>query len=130
MSEGLLTKEKIMSTPDLAEKIVEVKEWGGSVKLRALNGKERDEFESYLITNPGKDYKINMKGARSKLLSMAIIGADGKPMFSQAELESKSGTVLNKLFEIAQSLSGLSDSDIEKGTADLKAGQAADSPSA
>ncbi len=126
----LLTKESILAKKDLAEEIVEVKEWGGKVKIRALNGKERDEFESYLVQNPGKNYKINMKGARAKLLSLALVGEDGKSLFASDELAGKSGAVLNKLFEVAQRLSGLADADIEKSAADLGKGQVDGSRSA
>lgn len=122
----MLTKEAILAAKDLAEEIVEVKEWGGSVKIRALDGLRRDEFEAHLIQNPGKNYKVNLKGARTKLLSMSIIGEDDKPMFSSEELIVKSGTVLNRLFDVAQRLSGLSDEDIKKTTEDLKDAQDAD----
>lgn len=125
----MLTKEAVLSAKDLVEEIVEVKEWDGSVKIRALDGLGQDEFESYLIQNPGKNYKVNMKGARTKLLSMSIIDEDGELMFSQEELQGKSGAVLNRLFGVAQRLSGLSDEDIKKTAEDLEDAQAAGSPS-
>jgi len=126
-----LTKEQIIKVPDLKSQVVSVPEWGGEVTLQELDGRKRDEFEAYLITDPGsKDSKINLQGARAKLLSLSIVDEKKQQMFLPEEISSKSGVVLNRLFEIAQKLSGLSDEEADKIKSDLKKGQGADSPSA
>ncbi len=53
---GLLTKDDILGADDLATEDVEVPEWGGCVRVRALTGTERDAFEAamFRMPKPGK----------------------------------------------------------------------------
>jgi len=111
-----LSKEAILGIKDLQVQEVEVPEWGGSVYVRGLTGAERDAFEASVVEQRGKATKVNMVNMRAKLLVLTICDKDGMPLFTHAdidELGKKSAVALQRLFDIASSLSGLSEKDAE-----------------
>lgn len=113
---AILNRDAILQANDLKSEIVSVPEWGGEVYIRCMTGTERDAFESATIDMRGKnDVHINLENARARLLSMTICDENGKRMFSDAdllELGAKNSIVLDRLFGIAQRLSGLTKKDI------------------
>jgi len=126
----ILTKEQILQADDRRMEEVEVPEWGGKVMVRGLTGTERDEFETELLAAGRRgDYR----GVRAKLVVRSIVDAAGAPLFTRAdidELGNKSGVALDRVFAVAQRLSGLRQKDIEELTADLPTGQSDGSTSA
>ncbi len=115
----LLTKEQILSANDLDFEEVEVKEWGGSVRIRCMTGTERDAFESAIYKIKGDKVEANRENFRSELLSRVLCNKDNKLLFSSKEVRAlggKSGRVIDRLFEIAQKISGIGQKDIEELT--------------
>lgn len=111
-----LTKEAILGINDLQLQEVEVPEWGGSVYVRGLSGAERDAFEASVVEQRGKIAKVNMVNLRAKLLVLTICDEKGEQLFTHADIEAlgqKSAVALQRLFDIASSLSGLSAEDAE-----------------
>lgn len=105
----LLSKDAIMAINDLPTEIVEVPQWGGSVKVRGMNAGERDRFEEAIR-------KHGMANLRSMLASMTIIDEEGKRLFSDKEMDklgAKSAEALDLIVEVASRLSGLLDEDVE-----------------
>jgi len=115
----LLTKEQIFEADDLEAEVVEVPEWGGSVKVRGLTGRERDRLEATVaLTNKkGEQIGTNLDNLRARLCAMSIVDEDGKLMFTSKDdvlqLGRKSAVVVNRIFEVAQRLSGLTEKDVE-----------------
>jgi len=113
----ILTKADILGAEDFAKETHEVKEWGGSVMLRTLSGKERDEFEAR-ISKASKDGKsIDIRGLKALLLSLALIDGDGNLLFESAEadqLNLKSSKPINDLFEIAQRMNGIGQDAVDE----------------
>lgn len=115
----LLGREDILEAEDSEFEVVEVPEWGGSVKIKGMTGTERDMFEGSL---QGKDPKtkesiVVYKNARAKLASLSIVGDGGERLFTEKDviaLGKKSASALNRVFEVAQRLSGITDKDIEE----------------
>lgn len=129
----LLGKADILQAKDVLTQDVEVPEWGGTVRLRGLSGIERDQYEQSCVTGRGKNRDVNLSNARAKLVARCAIGEDGATVFSDedvAELGKKSAKALDRLFQIAQKLSGLSDDDVKELTEGLKTAQSAASTSA
>lgn len=113
----LLTKEAILQAQDLPFEDVEVPEWGGTVRIRTLTGTERDAFESSVARKQGKDVIMNYKNIRAKLVALTVVDGEGNRLFDDddaKELGKKSANVLDRLFEVAQRLSGLRDEDVEE----------------
>ena len=113
----MLSKEEILNAQDLPREEVKVPEWGGSVFVLTLTGAQRDAFEQSIMEKKGsKTREANLRNIRAKLASMAICDEAGKRMFSDAEAEAlgaKSAKALDRIFEAAQRLNGLSNEDVE-----------------
>ena len=105
-----LSRKDILEVNDLTTRIVPIPEWKGDVIIKMMTGTERDQFEDSLFEGRGKDRKSNYKNLRAKLLSMCLVGEDGKRLFSDRDIESlggKSAKVLDRLYTIATELNGI-----------------------
>ena len=129
----LLNKEQIKSVSDLETQDIEVPEWGGVVRLKSLTGAERDRFEASVVQGQGRNTTVNMQNLRAKLVAQSAIGEDGKPLFTEEDVKwlgEKSAKALNRLFNAAQTLSGLSESDVKELAGNFKAARSEGSTSA
>lgn len=112
-----LNREAILAAEDLPRELVEVPEWGGAVYVRALTGAERDQFEASIVEQRGRDMRMNMRNIRAKLVALTVVDEDGQRIFTDddvAALGGKSAAALDRLFAVAQRLSGLSKEDVEE----------------
>ena len=99
-----------------------VPEWGGTVRVRGLSGKERDQFEASMLDTSKKRKKgqpqaMNFANLRAKLCAWCVVDVDGARMFSDSDIAAlgeKSAAALDRIFEVAQTLSGISDDDVEE----------------
>lgn len=127
----LLTREAILAADDRATDVVEVPEWGGGVRVRALTGIERDHYMSSLYTMRSNGQggmeiaAMNLEGSQARLVSLAACDDDGNRLFSEAdlvELGAKNGAVLDRVYQAASKLSRLGQT-IEQVKADLGVAQ-------
>ena len=127
-----LTRDQILAIDDLPIEQVKIPEWKGSVYMRTLTGKQRDEFEQTAIQRKTKK-GIDIRGLKVKLVAMCLCNKDGKLLFAgrddEAKLIEKSGSALERLSEVAQRLSGLDEKQIEEIAADFDDGPIANSGS-
>ena len=131
---ALLTKKQILEADDLSRERVPVPEWGGDVFVKSLTGSERDTFEGAVarVNRSGKNRQVtyNVENIRARLCALTIVDDKGVRMFTDAEigaLGKKSAAALNRVFEVAQRLSGLTDDDIEALEKNSSDGQPDDS---
>jgi hypothetical protein len=118
-----LTREQILQAADIRFEDVEVPEWGGTVRVRSLTGAERDDLEGSIAELEGLEIYENF---RARLVTRAVVDETGKRLFSDKDIErlgEKSGAALDRVFSVAQRLSGLTKADIEELTANLNGGQ-------
>lgn len=128
----LLTREEILKANDIKTESVSVPEWGGDVMVRGLTGAQRDDYEATLIRMKGTDAQMNLRNARAKLVQRSCVDADGALLFNEDDvvaLSRKSAAALERVFEVAQRLSGLSKSDIDDLTKNSGSSQSEDSGS-
>jgi hypothetical protein len=114
-----LTRADILGAQDIIEELLEVPEWKGTVRVRGLTGRERDAYESSLLDQRGRNTKANLMNARTKLAVLSIVDSSGARMFTEsdiAELSSKSAAGLDRVWNKARELSGMSDQDVEELT--------------
>ena len=107
----MLSKEDILSAKDLKTKDVEVPEWGGAVRVRTMTGADRMKFQ-HLVSAKGK----KESGVIEALLIAAVVDDNGEPLFSAddlAALQSKSTKAIQRVFEAAAELNGLTDKSID-----------------
>lgn len=114
----LLTKDQILQSEDRDSVDIDVKEWGGTVRLAVMSGSARDAYESSLIDikDDGTATR-NLENIRAKLVAASIVDEDGKTMFtadSIAALGNKNGTVLDRLYEVANQLNAVTQDKVEE----------------
>jgi hypothetical protein len=126
----ILTRDAILQAQDLPRELVEVPPWGGSVYVRALTGAERDAFETSIVEQRGKSTKMNLKNIRAKLVALTVVDEEGNRIFSDSDasaLGKKSAAALDRVFEVAQRLSGLRPEDVEELSKNFGSDQSEDS---
>lgn len=114
---ALLTKQQILDAEDIKTETVLVPEWGGEVLVRGLSGAERDMFEDRIVKREGKSTRVILKDVRAKLAALCMVDEDGHRVFSDAEvaaLTKKSAAGLQRVWEAARNLSGMTDEDVEE----------------
>lgn len=129
----LLTKDAILSADDLVTEDVEVPEWGGTVRVRAISGAERDAFEQAIVTRKGKNVTTNLANIRAKMVALCVVDENGQRLFGDKDvllLGTKSAAALDRVFTVAQQLAGLTDKDVDELAENLEPGQSDDSTSA
>ena len=112
----------ILDLPDLTSEEVEVPEWGFRLRVRSLTGTERDAFEASLLQTRGRDREINLRNMRAKLVAQSVRKADDSRVFSDAQVEAlgkKNAAALQRVFRVAQRLSGLAEDEVEELTREL-----------
>lgn len=118
---AFIGRDAILSLDDRKYATVHVPEWGGHVMLRGITAGERDRWESQAvtITGQGKNQVRNVKGnLRASLLVLSIVDPTTKqPMFTRADVDAlaaKSAAAMDRLYDKARDLSGMSEDDIKE----------------
>ena len=105
--------EQILAADDTATEIVDCPEWKVKIKVRTLTGAEKDAWETQILAAKKKG-GINLAGLRTLLIVKSACDDQGKPSFSTSDvpkLNQKSALVLNRIYEVAAKLSGISEQD-------------------
>jgi hypothetical protein len=123
----LLTRDAILKFGSLLKtEEVPVPEWGGSVLVRELTGRGRDEWEASLTVQRGDRIVPDTANLRAKLVARCVVGEDGEPLFSQQDVNALgelSAAALNRVADVASRLSGLREEDLEEMGKASEAGQ-------
>jgi len=113
----VLSRDQILQAHDLPTERVYVPEWGGEVIVRGLTAAERDAFEQSIVETRGKNTQVNLRNIRAKLVALCCVDEEGSRIFQDEDAEllgRKSAVALNRVFEVAQQLSGLRPEDVEE----------------
>ena len=112
-----LKREDILDVKDIEIEEVEVPEWGGTVCVKGMSGLERDAFEASIVQAKGKGTKVNMENIRAKLAAQTLCDEQGERLFTDADVKllgKKSAVALQRVFVVAQKLSGIGDADVNE----------------
>lgn len=113
----LLDKNAILQADDLVIEDVQVPEWKGVVRVRAMSGLERDAMGAMVAKDGnGGDGKVDQTAFRSIVLAHTIVGEDGALLFDRSDLDAlgrKNGAVLDRLFRVADRLNGITSESLE-----------------
>jgi hypothetical protein len=119
-----LSRAAILRADDRPTEEVRVPEWADpetgadTVLARGLDGRGRDSyFASMAVQGRGGLRSMDITNATAKLVASCIVTEDGEPLFTMDDIDAlgqKSGAALNRVFEAAQRLSGLSEEDMEE----------------
>ena len=106
-----LTKEQILTTNDL--EIEEVEVWGGKILVRGITATERESLRK----ESGDDGSKEIPNLIVKLVALTIVNEKGESLFSEEDVEAlgkKSAQSLDKVFAVAQRLSGLDPESVKE----------------
>lgn len=123
-----LNRREILASKDFKLEPVDVPEWEGRVYVRTLTGGERDAFEDDIIQRRDKKTGIpkSVVGLKILLVSLSACDKDGKRLFAgdgdEKKLAQKSAAAIERIFEVAQRLSRVTDEAVEELVSDLADG--------
>lgn len=105
--------EEILALEDRAWLEVEVPEWNRKLRVMALSATDRDayEVELYLERKAGGV----ARNVRARLVGRCLVDEAGARVFTDAQIEAlgrKSAKALDRLFEAASRLNGLTEKDV------------------
>ena len=112
----LLSREAILAADDLPTRDVAVPQWGGTVRVRSLTGRERDQFETDVLS-ARRDGHVSPGNVRARYAAMCIVDGEGKNLFSTADIEAlgaKAAAALDTVYQAVLSLNALTEEDIEE----------------
>jgi len=107
----------ILAARDFAYEDVYVPEWRLTVRVRGMTGAQRDAFMAAIAKSDGRGgVKVDMSNRLAKFAVQVIVDAEGRRLFRDdqiGELSAKSAAALERIFNVGQRLSGLSDEAVE-----------------
>ena len=124
-----LTRDTILQREDIKTVEVECPEWGGTVLVRGMSGVERDKFEASLVVEDDSsaqkkggrrrraEVKTTMDNIRAKICVWCMVDEQGNRLFTEAdvaELGKKSAAPLDRVYDRASKLSGITEDDVEE----------------
>lgn len=110
----ILNKDQILAAKDRQTETVDVPEWGGSVLVSVMSGRDRDAFEASVITTDGRPA---LNDLRAKLAARCIVDEAGNRLFSDAEIDAlggKSSGALDRVVAVAQRINRIGDQALEE----------------
>lgn len=112
-----LSAAQIFEADDSSIEWVDVPEWGGGVFVKNMSGEERDAYEQSCMKKDGREYAPSLDNMRAKLLVQTVVDEDGKRLFTDsqvAKLGAKSARAIQRVYNVASKLNGITDADIEE----------------
>jgi hypothetical protein len=112
-----LTREAFLAATALPTETVTIPELGGVIEMRGLSAATRDEFEKTMWEKKGKTRQLNMQNIRARLVAMCAVDEAGQRLFTEEDVAAIGeirADVIDRLFSVAQRLSGLGDNDVEE----------------
>lgn len=109
---SILSAQQIIAATDTKHADIPVEEWGGTVRVRVLSGRERNALEREASGPDGKAPPL----FREKLLVRCLCDESGKALFSSEQVQvlaEKNGVVLDTLFDAALRLNGFKKDTVE-----------------
>lgn len=117
---AFLSAADILNANDREIEELFIKEWGGSVRIRPLSGKERDEFEASTVKVEKGQRKEDFSNFRARLISKCLVNEDGTLMFTSKHdvlrLGDKSVAAIQRIYDKCQEVNAMSDEDVEELT--------------
>lgn len=112
----MLTKDQILKANDLPIEVLDVPEWGGSVRVRTVTAQEKDAWEQSLQTGKGRNIQLDLGNVRAKLVALTVVDDHGKRLFTDKDvlaLGQKGAKAMSRVYDAASKLNGISEEDLE-----------------
>jgi CO/xanthine dehydrogenase FAD-binding subunit len=106
-----LTRDAILAVNDTILTSVEVPEWGGTVYVRPMTGRDRDAYDMELVNSGGK-----IENMRARLAVRVVCDANGELMFKPDDAEllgKKNARALDRIYAAMESSSKVTSEGVE-----------------
>lgn len=123
----LLDKQTILNVDDLPHEDVFVQAWNGTVRVRAMSGKERDNLRAIMEASANEISVVH-----ANLLAVTLVDETGAQLFTAGDvdgLRNKCATALDNLFAVAMRLNRMGDKAVDDAVKNLEGDQNAGSGS-
>jgi hypothetical protein len=114
--DAILSKDDLLDLTELPWERVEVRP-GKSIYVQGMSGTDRDAFEASLIRGRGTARRTDTRNVRARLAVRCLVDKPGGTrLYADSDIERLGkvrADVLQKIFEAAQRLSGVTDEDVE-----------------
>ena len=113
----ILTREQILSADDLPKEVCEIPEWGGSVYVKTLSARAKEEWEQAMYATKSDKRDDNITNIRASLTALTCCDDDGVAIFTKADIEilnEKSSSALERVFNAACKLNRIGTNDVEE----------------
>ena len=74
---SFLSRDAIFAVPDIQSEDVFVPQWSGTVRVKGLTARERDQFEADILRGKGKNVEVVKQNLRAKLVVRAAVDEVG-----------------------------------------------------
>lgn len=111
-----LSRDAILQASDLPFEEVAVPAWGGTVRVRAMTGRDRDAFGESLARD--EQGNVDLTNYRAKLVAKCLVDDAGNRLFTDSDadiaaLGGKSAAALAVVFDAAERLNGIGAAAVE-----------------
>ena len=119
----IVSKDEFLQQDDSEYAEVEIPAWG-TIRLKSLTGRARDHYYNRQFIDREGQPDFSLEDSAARLLALSLCDDDGKPWFPDPEkgvriLREKSAGALQKAFEAALKLNGLTVEDVEEAAENL-----------
>lgn len=117
---GCISRDAVLAATDLPRERVDVPEWGAGayVFVRGMTGTEKDSWEKHVLERRAALGCENVfPGIRASVVVRCAVDDEGNRIFTDADVElvgAKNGKAIDRIFEKASRLSGITPEDIEE----------------
>lgn len=128
---ALLGKDQIIQSNDTPYEDIDVPEWNdmapegetAQVRVRGLSGDEVDKYEASLMRVRKGRPEVAIQNATARLVAWCLVDENNSRLFINEDdvkaLGKKSGKALQRCFQKAAELSGLSEGQVEQMATDF-----------
>lgn len=113
------TADELLTATEIRVEEIYLPEIRKKVRIRALTGRERDAYEQSMIVGKGPNQTTNTRNARAKLAALTLVDAQGRRLYDDrdaAKLGNLPAIVLERIFDRARKLSGITTEDLDELT--------------
>jgi hypothetical protein len=110
-----LSKDAIFSVNDSDLVEFSVPEWDGTILLRSMSGKQRNDYEHWASTQ-SKAKVPDYRGIRERLIINCVVDENGEQLFSEsdiAKLSEKNSEVIDRIHTKCRVICGMDEDAVE-----------------
>ena len=120
---SFLSRDAILGADDFEYESVNLPEWGGEVRVRAMTAQQRARWEGQMaeIHQSNKGFE-KFGQAAIQIVVWCVVDEDGKPVFTDkdvAALGRKSSAPISRIREVVMRLSKMGPDDVEAAEEDF-----------